>query len=340
MFSKKPIKLIQLSPPPAQIVPLGQGLSFLVEIKTPGTEFRHYLKHQNLFYLSPLGDWMSGDRISVFPEAPGSYVLLVEWRQHDGKRGWLNVPFDVEGPVNNTPQLIELDPETALWTASEWEAMLNRGYESVIMDELAKLIKKGSVAYDVGANIGQYSLRLSRLVGSKGKVYSIEANPLCVYFLRANLQLNKQSNVEILPVALLHDSLTTDFTINYSNLGLGVTQGSQLYAGKAGHNIIVWSLPFDQLVERFNLELPDFVKIDIEGAEGKAVAGMRGVMQKKRPIFLIEVHGREAAEETFQGLDPFHYRYQNPHTRQEFSNAKELLDWFPNSVVQIICHPK
>lgn len=340
MFNKNPIKLIRISTPPVKIVPLGQGISFRIEIKTPGTEFRHYLKHQSLFYLTPLGDWTNGDQIDVFPEAPGSYELLVEWRKHGGQRGWLKAPFEVEGPVNNTPQSIELDPETVLWTASEWEAMLNRGYESVIMEELARLIKKGWVAYDVGANIGQYTLRLSRLVGSKGKVYSIEANPLCVYFLRANLQMNNQSNVEILPVALLHDSLTTEFTINYSNLGLGVTQSSHLYSGKAGHNIMVWSLPFDQLVERFNLRLPDFIKIDIEGAEGKAIAGMRGVLQKKKPLFLIEVHGREAAEETFRGLDPFHYRYKHPHSQQEFSNAKELLNWFPDSVAQIICLPK
>lgn len=338
MFKTNPIRIIPVTHVQKK-VRLGEVCSFQIERNKTEIEFRHYLKHQSLFYFKPLCDWSKSDKIDIFPEAPGKYTLLVEWRLPDDSRGWVNESFEVEGPVNSSPQLVAFKHKTSLWVPSEWEAILSRGYESVTMDLLSTLIKKGWISYDIGANIGQYSILLSRLVGNKGRVYCIEANPLCVYFLRANHEINNQSNIDILPVALLHDTQNSEFTINYGNLGLGITQGSHLFSGKVGHNINVHAMGFDQLVNTYNLEMPDFIKIDIEGAEGKAIAGMKKTLQEKRPLLLVEVHGRIAAEETLQGLDLFNYHYLHPKSQQRFANARDLLNWFPNSVEQIVCFP-
>lgn len=326
---------------------LGEVCRFSLEGQTPGLEIRAFLKHEQLFFQKPLLDWASAAPLEVFPEAPGRYALLVEWRAPDGSRGSVEQPFRVVNvvkavettAVDNAPRIVKLDRTTRVWVPSEWEARMLDGYEDATLKHLDGIVKPGWVAYDIGASLGVYSLRLSRLVGSGGRVYSIEANPVCVYFLQATLQLNKVLNCEILPVAILDSEKLAYFTINYSNFGLGLTQGASGGGGKTGHEIAVRSCGLDDLVESHHLRRPDFVKIDIEGAEGPAVAGMARTIARDRPVILIEVHGRTAAVETFRAVDWSGYRFEHPAGGEKFADAASLLAWFTDAVRQIICLP-
>ena len=65
----------------------------------------------------------------------------------------------------------------------------------------------------------------------------------------------------------------------------------------------------DALIAGCHLRAPDFIKLDIEGAEGLAVSGMARTLASVRPTLLIEVHGRRAAEATFQAVDWNGYRF-------------------------------
>jgi len=327
---------------------LGEVYTFSLEKQTPELEIRSFLKHERLFFLKPLLDWTRAETFWVFPEASGHYMLIVEWRAPDGSRGFVEQPFrvfstvttDETEAIDNGPRIVKCDRATRIWVPSEWEARLLQGYEDATLKYLEGVVKPGWVAYDVGASLGVYSLRLSSLVGSGGQVYSIEANPVCVYFLQATLQLNKVSNCEILPVAILNGEKLAYFTINYSNFGLGLTQDPSILGGKTGHEIAVRSTSFDALVETHNLRKPDFVKIDIEGAEGSAVAGMARTIDRHRPVILLEVHGTRAAGETFRAVDWGAYRFEHPAGGEKFHDAADLLAWFPDNVLQVICLPK
>jgi len=66
---------------------------------------------------------------------------------------------------------------------------------------IAKVLAKDSVFYDIGANVGFYSL-LAAQVASNGKVFSFEPSPRNIELLRKHLILNEINNVDILDVAL------------------------------------------------------------------------------------------------------------------------------------------
>ena len=179
-----------------------------------------------------------------------------------------------------------------------------------------------------------------RLVGQQGHVYCLEANPICVYFLRANIELNGASNCDILPIALLDSRKDTPFTIIYGNSNVGISPKASSYSSKIGQEIIVQGHGLDELINDYNLKNPDLIKIDIEGAEELAIKGMEKTLSRYRPVIFMEVHGLGAAHNTFPMLEGIGYRYQIvSENKEEFSSVKDLLDWFPNAVLQVICYP-
>lgn len=322
---------------------LGTVCHFSIEGGGDGVHIRAFLKREGVFYLKPLTDWTQNQTVTVFPEAPGRYTFAVAWRDAGGDGGCVECCFEViageEGGVDDTPRTVTCPSDGRVWAPSEWEAGLLLGYEEPVLAILDAIIKPGWTVYDVGANLGVYSLRCSRLVGAAGHVYSLEANPVCVYFLHATFQHNRISNAEILPVAVLDRHDEVPFTINYSNLALGVTERSHLSGRKAGHEILVRASSLDDLVESYQLRRPNLVKIDIEGAEAAAVAGAARCIARYRPVFLIEVHGRKAALQTFDERAWHGYRFVHPASGVSYEDAAALLQWFPNGIEQILCLP-
>lgn len=325
-----------------QAVHLGQQCSFLVRAKQEGVEVRYFVRHRGILYLKPLTDWTKPGTFHFFPEAPGDYSLLIEWRTQEGQTDLDTFDFAVEAGEtrNDGPQKVRVDRMTEVWVSSRWEAKLLAGYEEPVVRFMRNTIAPGWAVYDIGANIGLYSILAGRLVGEQGRVYSVEANPLCVYLLRTNLELNQISNSQILPMAALDRAGSVNFTLNYGNLGLGVTQRSSLYATKAGHEIGVAGLDMTSMIAQFGLRSPDLIKIDVEGAEGFVIEGLASIIQNRRPCLMIEVHGKVAAGQTFQHFRDQPYRYEILNDGQKFATVDALLDWFPESVWQVACLPK
>ncbi|HJS29140.1 MAG TPA: FkbM family methyltransferase [Anaerolineales bacterium] len=335
------MKLVPLSHPNGR-VPLGEVCRF----KLRGGDFktRSFIKHEGVFYLTPVSDWGAYEEIPFYPMSPGKYVLRVEWRRAGGDHGWAEKPFEVtadesRGRLSVHPRLLEGDKNTRFLAPSEWESLQILGHESSIFSALSKIIKPGWVVYDIGANIGVYAVFFSRRVGTRGYVYCLEANPLCVYFLRANLELNRIENSDILPAALVDRSGKTDFRIDYGNCSIGTAGGSVFYARRPGQEVGVHGYSFDALLEGYSLKKPDLIKIDIEGAEAQAVEGMEQTLARHRPVLLIEIHGREPAEQTLRLLDEAGYRFDDPAAGEAFSGFTEIMGWMPNSPRQILCLP-
>ncbi len=324
-------------------------------------EWRVFVIQRNIHYLKPLSDWSTMDLVRFFPESPGNYTLAIQWRytgktSDAGCSGWVYQTFQVVADVSHgdretsyTPQQVQIDEATCIWVPGEWEASLMKGYEKPVIDLLSSIIQPGAsdlargdpvrIIYDIGASLGVYSIWFSRLVGPQGRVYCIEANPVCNYFLQANLELNQARNCEILPVALAEMPGILDFTINFGNSALGITKESGFYASKTGQEIAVGSYSLDALIATFNLDSPDLIKIDIEGAEAYVISGMQDTLARCRPLILVEVHGRQAAYPTFHMLHRLGYRFQEVASGRTFENSDSLLDWFPEAVLQFLCSP-
>ena len=319
-------------------IALGQQGEFVLRGFDGPVEARFFLTHDGIRYLTPLNQ-SAADSVRVYPEAPGAYTVSAAWQLPSGESGWAETSFEVDGPASSGgPELVSIPDGPRAWVPSRWESALSVKHEERVVGLLSRLVKPGATVYDVGANIGLFATRFARWAGASGHVYCIEANPLCVYFLRANMQASGAKNFDILPVCLLDSPRLAEFTISYGNNLLGVAQDSP-FANKPGHHIHVESASLDELIGSQHLRAPDFIKVDIEGAEGTAAAGMRETIARARPVLMFELHGRAAAAATLAHLDPFGYRYHEISQGRDFAGARALSDWFPDACLQVVGFP-
>jgi FkbM family methyltransferase len=186
-------------------------------------------------------------------------------------------------------------------------------YEQNKQQILTEEVELGSVFYDVGANVGIYSLLCSLLVGN-GKVYAFEPMPRNLAYLRKHLKLNHARNVEILPFAISDKIGQAQFEIEASGLmGRLTGEGS----------LTVATATLDSLVENGGMAPPDFIKMDIEGAELSALRGASFIFQRYRPVLFLATHGRDIERECRKLLELWDYEIEE--IGMDSSDRKELL---------------
>ncbi len=155
-------------------------------------------------------------------------------------------------------------------------------YEVKVSHLFRSLLKQGMRVLDIGANIGFYSLLSSRAVGPSGKVWALEPNPRNVALINASRTANSFSNLSIFQAAA---SDRWELLTLFSDGSNGVTESRPITdPSQAGETVQAFPvsaiLPPDQ-------EL-DVVKIDIEGAEGKALRGIAELLRCSKPVIFTE----------------------------------------------------
>lgn len=331
--------MIELEDAPG-FLPLGAVWRTRWSSETLMTEVRLIVRHGPLRLPKPAIDWTRSEDLAFLPEAPGDYELVLQWRTEDGRRGHVSSFVRVaDGQPRTDAGPVLARAGKGLWAPSAWEARLLEDAEHVALDLLDELLEPGDVAYDVGANLGLYALRMMERVGPGGRIYCVEANPVCVSFLQANLLRNGIENAEILPLALLDARGTVRFTIHYGNANLGISAPSGFYAQKVGHEIQVESIGLDDLVEDYSLRPPDLVKIDVEGAEAMVLGGMSRTLGSRRPRLLLELHGFGAASASLALLEAHGYCFIEPGKRRRRQDARETVAAHGDTVYQIAALP-
>ncbi len=200
-------------------------------------------------------------------------------------------------------------------------------YEPDLQDAIRRLIVPGSVAYDVGANIGYISLLLARQVGPQGKVIAIEALPANVERLKRNLELNAfAANVRTVQAAVVDKERKVKFLVHAST-SMGKAVGSAGREELYKDEIDVNGVSLDNYVFQQGNPKPDALKMDIEGGEVLAVKGMQRILKELKPILLIELHGQEAAGVVYAALteNGYHLFPMKVHSKEIHSLAE--LDW-------------
>jgi FkbM family methyltransferase len=157
-------------------------------------------------------------------------------------------------------------------------------YERHTQRLFRKHIKPGAIVFDVGANVGFFTLLASRLAGETGRVFAFEPLPRNLALLREHVRLNRAMNVTILPLAVAADGGSGRFL-----MGENPSQGGL----SSGGEIEVATDSLDGLVESGELPRPDFIKMDIEGGEDDALAGATEVLKSPRLTLLLSTHGWE-----------------------------------------------
>lgn len=139
-----------------------------------------------------------------------------------------------------------------------------------------RLVKPGDTVVDVGANIGYYTLQLARLVGPAGRVFAFEPEPRNFDLLRRNIWENGYNNVTLVHAAVLARQETRRLYLNHENRG-----DHRLQATVGREDIEVEGLSLDEFFSTFSGRV-DFVKIDVQGAEGEVFDGMQGLVAAGR----------------------------------------------------------
>ena len=161
----------------------------------------------------------------------------------------------------------------------------NRYYDYPIF--LNKIVKQGDVCIDIGANLGYLTVVLSKLAGVKGKVYAVEPVKPVLSALKKNTKHLK--NVEVLPFALGDDNKLIQLGNNSIKNSGYLGSGSHFVLEKDADAEIVFEAEMRKGSELFgHLNKIDFVKCDIEGYEMVVIPEMEQIINKFKPILLIE----------------------------------------------------
>lgn len=162
-------------------------------------------------------------------------------------------------------------------------------YEKNVIFWLEKIAAslKTPVFYDIGANFGYYSIKLSK---SCADVYSFEPVTKTLKVLNENIKRNGIKNIATFKVGL--SNLNEDKEINiYNSSGnnsifkRNVPEGHTL---KLIDRELINLQTLDAFVEKNNLFLPNIIKIDVEGAEINVLKGSQETIRKSQPIILVE----------------------------------------------------
>ncbi len=150
------------------------------------------------------------------------------------------------------------------------------------------MVKPGMVAYDLGANVGYLTVIMSRLVGDAGKVIAFEPWDKNVRTIEHNISMNGLRNIQVRTEAIgKADAKATFSTADFATTGKLEAYHIDQVQGES-REVSVRSL--DSLIEKGEVPPPDFIKMDIEGAEVDGLRGAEKLLAGKRPIVLIELH--------------------------------------------------
>ena len=182
------------------------------------------------------------------------------------------------------PPLTEVDGHKMYWGSGGIIGALILGtYEPFETEIVKKEVKKGDIVLDLGANIGYYTLILARLVGEEGRVFAFEPDPANFSWLEKNVEINGYKNVVLIPKAVSNE---TGKIRLYLNKGSRVDQ--RIYDSHDGRQSIeIEAIRLDDYFKDYDGKI-DFIKMDVQGAEGKALLGMTELLKNNNVKMLME----------------------------------------------------
>lgn len=155
--------------------------------------------------------------------------------------------------------------------------IVDGGYERAEIAALCSRIRPGDTVLDIGANIGLYTLAMSRAAGPEGRVVAFEPDPSNVELLERNVAENACENVVVMACALGDEDTETD--LYQVDEGRGNLSFADL--GCTGVSVKVPVRRGEQVLEELEIEAVQVAKIDVEGAEPLVLEGLG-----RRPAYI------------------------------------------------------
>ncbi len=160
-----------------------------------------------------------------------------------------------------------------------------KAYEAETLSVFERLARRGGTVIDIGANTGLYSL-LACAASPQVRVIAFEPVPRLYEHLRRNVELNGWGKrIELHDSAVSDASGTADFVLPRSQVPTSAHLSSAAYRSHEGAVVTVPVARLDDVDTGDDVRL---IKIDVEGAEDKVLAGMPKLLSQQRPDIVIE----------------------------------------------------
>ena len=191
---------------------------------------------------------------------------------------------------------------------SYFEIYLQKVYER----EPGFLAQPGDIVFDVGANIGVYSIRQAK---QGAIVYAFEPNPDAFSRLKQNIPLNSLENVTLTPKAVHCDSSKVTFFMNPRSTVAGKVAGAEEQLNKL-HCVDIEAVSLDEFAKTIKCPSISILKIDTEGHELEVLEGATATLAKTEKI-ILEYHSSKQREQLIKTIA----------TNNEFKLVRDLSQY-------------
>jgi len=216
-------------------------------------------------------------------------------------------------------------------------------------------LRKNQYFIDIGSNIGYFSLLASTIVGKKGKIIAIEPLKKLYQQIKLSKKINSYNNIKVYNFGLSDKNIKKKIYIQKKSIA-----SSSIYK----ENIINFSFfkgfIFNKLFEKKNIIKSeniilkkldnlikckvDFIKMDIEGEEYKALLGMKQILKKYKPKLIIEINNLKLKKKYSEKIYEFLYKlkydiYFNYNLKKKIT-INDFKKITKNEIVDIFCEKK
>lgn len=185
----------------------------------------------------------------------------------------------------------------------EWAAFFKLSKELKSRDLVLGFLKSGMTFFDIGANIGYFTLTASPRVGN-GAVHAFEPTPVLAERIRLNTKLNGFHNITVCEAAVSHFDGEMQLHICQDD-----SEGNSLVLFESDWpSISVNTIQLDSYIEKHPIESIDLIKIDCEGAELFVLQGASRLLARNdSPVIMVEINPSTLKAADIKTIDIFNY---------------------------------
>lgn len=166
-----------------------------------------------------------------------------------------------------------------------WGQIHEPGTTKVFFD----YVKEGSNVFDIGGHLGYFSCIAGKL-SKTGTVCVFEVDANCIDIIHKNAKHNHLDNVNVYHIAVSDSNGFVSIPVLHQP-----DPGTRIELSRGDDHVKIPSLTIDEFVAKEGI-IPDFMKIDVEGAEFKVLKGMESLLKNENLTLLVEIHVKQLAK--------------------------------------------
>jgi len=186
------------------------------------------------------------------------------------------------------------------------------------------IVKQGDVVLDIGANIGYFTVIMSKIVGEAGKVLAFEPTKHFGEVLQKTIEVNALKNVRLYNYGLSDKSSETKISIGDSSATIHWLDNQGGGGVRGVESITLKKL--DDIANSLNIEKLDFIKIDVDGHEPAFLEGAWNTIDKYKPIILMEIDHLHYLKAGVTAWDFYNKLREKGYHIYSEKNMKEYID--------------